>query len=94
MITASEPKDLSARKDAAKALADAIGRKNIADAAGVGLTAVSNAVVRGSFPPSWFIAVSTLAIPLGVHCPPEIFSMVMPTNTPNVDARQRKQGVK
>lgn len=94
MLTSSSLKDLPARKEAAKALADALGRKNIADAAGVGLTAVSNAVVRGSFPPSWFIAVSTLAIPLGVHCPPEVFSMVMPSNTPNVDERQRKQGAK
>ena len=35
--------------------ADRVGRQNIADAVGVGLTAVSNAVVRGHFPASWFL---------------------------------------
>lgn len=81
MITASE-------------LADALGRKNIAEAVGVGPTAVSNAVVRESFPPAWYIAVSSLAVPLGVPCPPELFNMVIPSNTPFVDTRQRKQGGK
>ena len=79
MITASE-------------LADALGRKNIAEAAKVGATAVSNAVVRGWFPPSWFIAVSTLAMRMGKPCPPELFNMVIPSNTPNVDAGKQKQG--
>lgn len=75
-------------------IADALGRKNIAEAADVGLTAVSNAVVRGSFPPSWYIAVSSLAIPKGIHCPPELFNMVIPCNTPFVDSRKQKQGGK
>ena len=42
-------------------LADAIGRKTIAEALGVGGTAVSNAVVRGSFPPSWYLVIKDLA---------------------------------
>lgn len=56
-------------------LADAIGRKNIADALGVGLTAVSNAVVRGVFPSSWYLAVKSLADAGGHKCPPELFNM-------------------
>lgn len=56
-------------------LADRLGRQHIADACGVGLTAVSNAVVRGSFPPSWFLAVQVLAAKSGVECPPSLFGM-------------------
>ena len=36
--------------------ADHVTRRAIADAAGVGSTAVTNAITRGSFPPAWFIA--------------------------------------
>lgn len=56
-------------------LADALGRKTIADALGVGLTAVSNAVVRGWFPSSWFLAVKGIADAAGQDCPPELFRM-------------------
>lgn len=56
-------------------LADALGRKIIADALGVLPTAVSNAVVRGWFPSSWFLAVKSLAESRGVECPPELFKM-------------------
>lgn len=59
-------------------IADALGRKTIAKAVGVRVTAVSNAVVKGKFPPSWFIAVSEIAHGRGVECPPEIFGMKMP----------------
>lgn len=57
-------------------LATALGRKNIAAALNVLPTAVSNAVVRGSFPPSWFIACKRLADEIGVECPPELFKMM------------------
>ena len=66
-------------------LADRIGRKNIAEAAGVGLTAVSNAVVRGSFPATWFIVVSDLAAKVGAECPPCLFNMIAPHGSQNVD---------
>lgn len=56
-------------------IADAIGRKTIADALGVGLTAVSNAVVRGWFPSSWFLVIGELAERAGRDCPPELFKM-------------------
>ena len=56
-------------------LADAIGRKKIASALGVGPTAVSNAVVRGWFPSSWFVGMTELAEKCGQSCPPELFGM-------------------
>jgi hypothetical protein len=60
-------------------LADAIGRKTISDTLGVGVTAVSNAVVRGHFPSSWFLAVQALAGD-DVDCPPNLFNMREPYN--------------
>lgn len=72
-------------------LADRIGRKNIAEAAGVGLTAVSNAVVRGSFPATWFIVVSDLAAKVGAECPPCLFKMVPLDNTQNVNCANENQ---
>lgn len=75
----------------ASELADAIGRKNIADAAKVGPTAVSNAVVRGWFPATWFIVVSNLAEQAGVDCPPTLFKMVPLDTSHNVDCGDEKQ---
>ncbi len=62
----------------ATTFANAVGRNNLAKATGVGLTAVSNAVVRGWFPSSWFVAAKALADEKGVDCPPELFGMKMP----------------
>lgn len=56
-------------------IADALGRKEMAQALGVGLTSISNAVVRGSFPASWFFVVTRLAGDAGVSCPPCLFQM-------------------
>ncbi|MBU2868972.1 helix-turn-helix domain containing protein [Pacificibacter marinus] len=66
-------------------LANAIGRKKIADTLGVGMTAVSNAVVRGSFPASWFLAIQSLSEDLGLEFeyPPELFNMRMAENKPD-----------
>ena len=63
--------------DATK-FANAVGRNNLAKATGVGLTAVSNAVVRGWFPSSWFVAAKALADEQGVACPPSLFGMKLP----------------
>lgn len=71
--------------------ADAVGRRNIAEALNVGLTAVSNAVVRGRFPASWFVTCSALAVIAGVECPPGLFGMRKPDNTPNVEGGKRFQ---
>ena len=70
----------------AKSFADAIGRKNIAAAVGVGPTAVSNAVGRECFPSSWFMACSQLAIAKRVPCPPSLFGFVSPYCSQNVDS--------
>ena len=56
-------------------LADAIGRKKMADALRVLPTAVSNAVVRGWFPSSWFLVVKALADEVGQDCPPALFKL-------------------
>lgn len=61
-----------------KQIADSLGRKSIAAAVGVRETAVSNAVVRGQFPPAWFVAVSGLAAAKDVECPPQAFGMRSP----------------
>ena len=60
----------------ADTLATALGRKNIAAALGIQPTAVSNAVVRGGFPPAWFVACKALADKAGVDCPPDLFKMM------------------
>ena len=59
----------------ASEFANAWGRANIAEASGVGLTAVSNAVVREWFPSSWYLACKSLADKAGIGCPPELFKM-------------------
>lgn len=56
-------------------IANSIGRDRIAESVGVGLTAVSNAVVRGSFPSAWYVAISNLCSERGQECPPELFGM-------------------
>jgi hypothetical protein len=58
-----------------KTFADAVGRKQIADAIGVGATAVSNAVVRGQLPAAWYLACTKLAQAHGIECPIEMFAM-------------------
>lgn len=68
--------------------ADALGRAEIAKATGVGLTAVSNAVVRGWFPPRWFAAVKTLADAQGVECPVELFRMRFGTHSQYVETKK------
>ena len=74
----------------ASTLADAIGRKKIAEALQVGTTAVSNAVVRKTFPPSWYYTLNQLAAQEGLDCPPELFGMKpsieSPTSEPSAEA--------
>lgn len=75
----------------AKDFAEALGRQEIADAVGVGLTAVSNAVVRGEFPSSWYLAVKSVADRQGRQCPPDLFKM-RSVYTRNVDQPPARQG--
>lgn len=65
-------------------IADAIGRKRLADELHVGLTAVGNAVVRGVFPASWSRKIRALCNEAGVDCPDDLFNM-RGYDTPNVD---------
>lgn len=62
----------------ASTFAKSVGRADLSRAVGVGMTAISNAVVRGWFPPSWFVAAKALADERGVECPPELFGMKVP----------------
>lgn len=55
--------------------ADAVGRKKIAEALKVRPTAVSNHVVRGAFPASWFLVLRALSREAGVPCPESLFDM-------------------
>lgn len=74
----------------ASELADAIGRKKMADTLHVGVTAISNAVVRGWFPSSWFLVVQGLAAEAGAECPPCLFKMRGSTS-PSVDCDAKRQ---
>lgn len=56
-------------------IADAIGRKKLAEALEVGRTAIGNAVDRGTFPSSWYLVVKALADEVGVECPASAFAM-------------------
>lgn len=58
----------------AKQLADALGRAEIAQRLGVGATAVSNAVVRGAFPSSWYAVIRAMAKARGIDCPMKCFA--------------------
>ena len=55
--------------------AEAVGRQKVAATVGVLPTAVSNAVVRGWFPSSWFLVCKDLAEQAGINCPPALFKM-------------------
>jgi hypothetical protein len=75
----------------ARELSEALGRGNMGQAVSVGQTAISNAVIRGHFPPSWFLAVKELADRAGVDCPPALFRMKASTS-PSVDCSGQVQG--
>ncbi|WP_323008964.1 hypothetical protein [Paracoccus sp. (in: a-proteobacteria)] len=57
-------------------ICDRLGRTAIANAVGVGLTAVSNAAVDNRFPARWFFAVKSLCEKSGIDCPEELFSFI------------------
>lgn len=59
-------------------ICDAIGRRQIADAIGVRLTSVSNAVTDGQFPARWYDVVEGLCAAKGLDCPRRLFSFVRP----------------
>lgn len=70
-------------------IAKALGQRSIAEALGVSPTAVNNAVMRGSFPTSWFFVVRDMCAERGVECPTDIFNFKAPSgaSTSSEDAR-------
>jgi hypothetical protein len=63
-------------------IADAIGRKTLAESLGVGITAVNNAVARGWFPPAWYLVVLELSNTKGIECHADLFRMKSPSQQP------------
>ncbi|WP_152618401.1 hypothetical protein [Leisingera sp. ANG-Vp] len=59
-------------------LINKIGRENISLRIGVGLTAVSNAVVRGKMPSSWYEGVKRECDLQGIECPTSLFTFKRP----------------
>lgn len=58
-----------------KELSNALGQRAISERLPkVGQTAVSNAVVRGAFPSSWYLAVRALCDERGIECPDGAFN--------------------
>lgn len=74
--------------------AEAVGRRKMAAALKVLPTAISNAVGRETFPPSWLVTCQALADEVGVDCPPELFAQRPFHNSPSVnpDANRQPQG--
>lgn len=72
-------------------ICNALGRKAIADAMSVRVTAVSNAVVDNRFPSKWYLVIKSLCDAQGMDCPVSLFSFEKPEakpqpNTPSEDA--------
>lgn len=59
-----------------QSICDALGRRRIADAIGVRLTSVSNAIVDGRFPARWFHVVDRLCAESELPCPHQLFTFV------------------
>lgn len=59
-------------------LCDAIGRKEIAVAVNVRVSAVSNAVKDNCFPSRWYLVVKGLARAKKVPCPERLFAFSKP----------------
>lgn len=55
-------------------VADILGRKEIAQRVGVGLTAVSAAVSEGKFRASWYLEIKALGEEKGVEIPDALFT--------------------
>jgi hypothetical protein len=58
----------------AKEISARFGQRTIAATLGVSVGAVSNAVVRGQFPASWYVAIQSLCNRDGELCPVEAFA--------------------
>ncbi len=65
-----------------------IGRQRIGESLDIGATAISNAVVDGSLPPSWFPTVRRLGIEAGIEVPERLFSWRKPEDAEASEAAQ------
>ena len=63
-----------------KSICDAIGRKKLADALAVGMSAISNACSENVFPARYYAVVKAECDVAGVACPLSLFSFVMPSD--------------
>ena len=61
-------------------ICDRIGRKEIAGALNVRVTAVSNAVKDNCFPSKWYLIVRELAQAAATECPDRLFAFSRPGN--------------
>ena len=68
--------------------ANQVGRARLAERLGVGLTAVSNHVVRGVFPGSWFFVAKELAAEVGADCPDAMFRQQRPEKSKRSPSRR------
>lgn len=67
-------------------IANTLGRKVIADAVGVGPTAVSNALSRKTFPAAWYFAINDLAAKRGLSVDPAAFAVKgLQASSPELD---------
>lgn len=55
-------------------IVDGIGRQAMSDRLGVGLTAISNAVVARRFPAAWYAVVLDMCRKEGLDCPMDAFN--------------------
>lgn len=74
-------------------IAAALGRKDMAAALGVGLTAVGNAVTDGKFPASWYLILAKLADDKGVDCPMHVFNWKPISDIQDVGSPASAQGL-
>ena len=57
----------------AREFLELVGRAEFTSSLGVSSGAVTNALMRRSFPPSWYEVGRVMAARCGVDCPPELF---------------------
>lgn len=73
--------DISDPETTVADICDHLGRKEIAMKVGRRVTAVSNAVVEGVFPASWFTVIEAMCAAKGISCPRRLFNFLPVTET-------------
>lgn len=78
--------DYADRMTDVKQICNTLGRKNIADKLGVGLTSIGNAVADNSFPSKWYVVIFEMCQEHSVSCPLSLFRFNL-SKTPPEDPR-------